>query len=148
MSLRNVLFPADPPFGTTHFEQGRTREYVEPGMWKSIGGTGGVGAGAGMVISPTEPAEDDRVTGMQWLQSTTGLVFIWDEDKWIEFPHGFNGLGEAPEDGLVYGRQDGQWVEVSGGTVEWVDILNKPEPITDLSAENATKVSLVSGGSY
>ena len=34
--------------------------------------TGGDGTGAGMVISPTEPAEDERVTGLQWLDSTTG----------------------------------------------------------------------------
>ena len=40
------------------------------------------GTGAGMVISDTPPT--DKVTGMQWLDSN-GDVFIWDEDKWIEF---------------------------------------------------------------
>ena len=58
----------------------------------------------------------------------------------------------APEDGLIYARQDGQWVEItqggSGGPVEWADVLNKPQPIKDLAAENAPKVSIVSGGSY
>ena len=43
------------------------------------------GAGAGMVISATEP---DPVDGMQWLESTTAIVWIWDEDKWLEFPAG------------------------------------------------------------
>jgi hypothetical protein len=117
-------------------------------MWKSVAGEGGAGTGAGIVISPTEPA--DPVTGMQWLDSTTGLVFIWDDDKWIEFPHGFNGLEEAPEDSLIYGRQDGQWVEVSvsGGSVDWIDIENKPVEIKNLAKENAGKVSMISGGNY
>lgn len=40
--------------------------------------------GAGMVISPDEPA--DPITGMQWLESTTGRVWIYDDGKWLEFP--------------------------------------------------------------
>ena len=63
------------------------------------------------------------------------------------------GIEEAPEDGLVYGRKDGGWVQISsggggGGSVEWADVLNKPEPIKNLAAEGPSKVSLVSGGSY
>ena len=148
MKARIVNFPQGVPYGTEHYEHGRTWEFVAPGMWKSIAGEGGAGTGAGMVISPTEPA--DPVTGMQWLESTTGLVFIWDDDKWLEFPHGFSGIEDAPEDGSVYGRQDGHWVEVSatGGPVDWVDIENKPQKITNLSGENTTKQSFVSGGSY
>lgn len=42
------------------------------------------GAGAGMVISATEPA--DPVDGMQWLESTTAIVWIYDDGKWLEFP--------------------------------------------------------------
>jgi hypothetical protein len=67
---------------------------------------------------------------------------------------GGGGIEEAPEDGLIYARQDGQWVEITqgggsgGGPVEWADVLNKPQPIKDLAAENAPKVSIVSGGSY
>ncbi len=41
---------------------------------------------AGMVIQPTEPT--DPVTGLQWMDSTTGRIWIWDEDKWLEFPAG------------------------------------------------------------
>jgi hypothetical protein len=37
-----------------------------------------------MVISKTEPA--DKVNGMQWMDANTGIVFIWDVDKWLEFP--------------------------------------------------------------
>ena len=44
----------------------------------------GGGGGAGMVISATEP--DDPVDGMQWLDSTTAIVWIWDDGKWLEFP--------------------------------------------------------------
>ena len=51
----------------------------------ALGGEGsGSGTGAGLVISPTEPA--DPVDGMQWLDSTTARVWVWDEDKWLEFP--------------------------------------------------------------
>lgn len=44
------------------------------------------GAGAGLVISPTEPPLEDRVEGMQWLDSTTAIVWIWDGMQWLEFP--------------------------------------------------------------
>ena len=50
--------------------------------------------GAGMVISATEPTEVE--TGMQWLDSTTAKVWIWDEDKWLEFPvTGSGGVGST-----------------------------------------------------
>jgi hypothetical protein len=42
--------------------------------------------GAGMVISDTEPEPDDRVEGLQWLDSTTAEVWIWDGERWLEFP--------------------------------------------------------------
>ena len=35
-----------------------------------------------------------------------------------------------------------------GGTVEWVDVMNKPVQVTNLAGENAGKVSLISGGNY
>ena len=63
-------------------------------------------------------------------------------------------LTDAPEDGNIYARQDGNWVQVTSGgggiatSVEWVDVLNKPQPIKDLAAENTSKVSMVSGGTY
>ena len=53
----------------------------------AVGGTDV--SGAGMVISATEPS--DPVDGMQWLESTTAIVWIWDEDKWLEFPAGKGG---------------------------------------------------------
>jgi hypothetical protein len=50
----------------------------------SVAPVGSDSAGAGMVIQPDEPA--DPATGLQWLESTTGRVWIWDENKWLEFP--------------------------------------------------------------
>ena len=38
-----------------------------------------------MVISDTEP--EDPTDGMMWLDSTTGIEWIWD-GKWLEFPAG------------------------------------------------------------
>ena len=62
------------------------------------------------------------------------------------------GVEEAPDDGLTYGRRNKSWVQIAssggGGAVEWVDVLNKPEPIKDLAAENVVKTSLISGGRY
>ena len=61
------------------------------------------------------------------------------------------GIDDAPSDGLIYARKDGQWVEITsggGGSVEWADVLNKPQEIKNLSGETPAKVSLVSGGSY
>ena len=93
--------------------------------------TGGDGTGAGMVISPTEPA--DPVDGMQWLDSTTARVWVWDEDKWLEFPAaGGSSAGEIiidsgepenpaegsqwfnSEDGYLYIQYQGQWVAIGG----------------------------------
>jgi hypothetical protein len=56
-------------------------------------------AAAGMVISATEPPIEDRVEGMQWLDSTTAMVWIWDGAKWLEFP-GVGSPGESGEDGV------------------------------------------------
>jgi hypothetical protein len=61
----------------------------------SGGSSGGDSAGAGMVIQPTEPA--DPITGLQWMDSTTGRIWIWDDDKWLELPAG--GGGDASSGG-------------------------------------------------
>jgi hypothetical protein len=57
----------------------------------------GGGDGAGMVISATEPA--NPVTGMQWLESTTADVWIWDDDKWLQFPASGGGYETNSVDG-------------------------------------------------
>jgi hypothetical protein len=62
------------------------------------------GAGAGMVISETEPT--DKVEGMQWLNPTTGLVLFWDDEKWLQMPT----TGAAGKDGA-----DAVWSENANG---------------------------------
>jgi hypothetical protein len=39
-------------------------------------------------------------------------------------------------------------VSVSGGSVDWVYIDNKPAEIKNLAKENAERVSMISGGNY
>ena len=63
---RATSFPTNPPFGTTHFEHGRTWEYVEPGMWKSIGGSGGGGPGGPVTWAEvTDKPQQIEVLGVQ-----------------------------------------------------------------------------------
>lgn len=76
--LGEILIDADSGVGYTITNNGEVKPF----------GNGGDG-GAGMVISATEPS--DPVDGMQWLESTTAIVWIWDEDKWLEFPAGKGG---------------------------------------------------------
>ena len=76
--------------------------WVEDGgkwVWDASGG----GAGAGMVISETEPT--DKVEGMQWLNPTTGLVLFWDDEKWLQMPT----TGAAGKDGVD--GVDGLWTD-------------------------------------
>jgi hypothetical protein len=57
--------------------------------------------GAGMVISADEPA--DPVTGMQWLDVGGDEPYVWifDEDKWVEFPAGKTSGGGGGDGKLV-----------------------------------------------
>ena len=50
-----------------------------------------IASGAGMVISAAEPV--DPIEGMQWLNSNTAEVFIFDGAAWLEFPAGSSGSG-------------------------------------------------------
>ena len=58
--------------------------------------------GAGMVISETEPTAEERVPGLQWLDSTTAEVWIWDGVRWLEFPSAEGPAGPAGADGDTY----------------------------------------------
>jgi hypothetical protein len=63
-----------------------------------------IASGAGMVISAAEPV--DPIEGMQWLNSNTAEVFIFDGAVWLEFPAGSSGSGgglwEADGDNIYY----------------------------------------------
>ena len=78
-------------------------------VWDASGG----GAGAGMVISDSEPA--DKVEGMQWLNPTTGLVLFWDDEKWLQMPGGKDGAdGADGTDGA-----DGLWSDEGSNTISY-----------------------------
>jgi hypothetical protein len=82
MNARTIDFPANPSIDDTH------KGWIWDGeKWVSTAVDGG--AGAGMVISETEPT--DKVEGMQWLNPTTGLVLFWDDEKWLQMPGGADG---------------------------------------------------------
>lgn len=72
--------------------------------------------GAGLVISDTPPT--DKVNGMQWLDSINAEVFIWDENKWIEFPGGKDGADGADGSSLII--SDTEPTEKVEGTM-WLD---------------------------
>ena len=78
--------PADLDVGEVALNtlEGKAYTKKDDGTVVEITGGESAGTGAGMVISPTEPV--DPVDGMQWLDSTTARVWVWDENKWLEFP--------------------------------------------------------------
>lgn len=48
----------------------------------------------------------------------TGDIYIWvddpSQDTWVQVNGGVGGgIPEAPQDGRIYGRRDGEWVEVT-----------------------------------
>lgn len=61
----------------------------QDGAWSVVESTG-----AGLVISETEPAEEDCLEGMQWLDTTSATVWIWDGEKWLQFPAGGAGYDD------------------------------------------------------
>ncbi len=79
---------------------------------------------AGMVIQPTEPT--DPVTGLQWMDSTTGRIWIWDEDKWLEFPAG--GSADAG------GGGGGAWELLAEFPMAGVSMIDYPHVTDEFSA--------------
>jgi len=98
--------------------------------WSSSGGNSGGSTGAGMVISPTPPTE--KVTGMQWLNSTTAEVFIWDEDKWVEMPGGVDGADGV--DGV-----DGLWTDNGNGSIEYTGTMEVNGDLLAAKADAGTQ---------
>jgi hypothetical protein len=88
------------------------------------------GAGAGMVISETEPT--DKVEGMQWLNPTTGLVLFWDDEKWLQMPT----TGAAGKDGV-----DGLWTDEGDGSISYSSDIS-----VDGNATFTGSVNLAGGG--
>jgi hypothetical protein len=82
------------------------------GLQDALDSTGGV---SGIFISDTAP--DSPEDGMMWLESTTAIVWIWDEDKWLEFPSGAGSesnsvaVGDAPDNP----SEGDQWLNTNDG---------------------------------
>lgn len=113
----------------------------DTGRWMWTGaGSGGGSAGAGMVIQPTEPTEP--VTGLQWMDSTTGRIWIWDEDKWLEFPAG--GSADAG------GAGGGAWEFLVEFPMSGVSMIDYPHMTDEFSAYrlHAEGVQGVENGNY
>jgi hypothetical protein len=85
-------------------------------VWNAESG----GAGAGMVISETEPT--DKVEGMQWLNPTTGLVLFWDDEKWLQMPT----TGAAGKDGVD--GVDGLWTDNGNNTISYSGTVLVSQP--------------------
>ncbi len=111
MSVRAVNFPSNVPYGTTHFEHGRTWEYVSPGMWKSV-----VSSGSDIDIhwddidgKPSEYPPEPHSQGWDTITGTPS-----------EYPPESHEHQISDVDGL----QDA--LNNAGGTPSWNDITGKP----------------------
>lgn len=77
-------------------------------------------SGSGMIISPDEP--QDVPTGTQWLDSTTADIWLWDEDKWLQWP------APAPKPPVYIGTDEpggavpgDLWYDPSNGSLNLFD---------------------------
>jgi hypothetical protein len=111
MSERVVNFPSNVPYGTTHFEHGRTWEYVAPGMWKSTGADG-------KDIEIDWDDIDNKPT--QYPPSVHQQDWSTITGKPSEYPPESHGHQISDVDGL----QDA--LDNAGGTPSWNDITGKP----------------------
>ena len=110
----------------------------------------GSGIGAGMVISATEP--ENPKEGMQWLNSVTAEVFIYDGAVWLEFPGGKDGApGQDGADGNIAdgatdGTQDGivaTWDSTANsGAGQWT-----PDPTVIVNGGNVG-IGTTANGNY
>jgi hypothetical protein len=135
--------PENGKSGDTWFDstEGEGSLYIHDGdVWFSSNAFSKGSSGAGMVIQPTEPT--DPVTGLQWMDSATGRIWIWDDNKWLEFPAGggSGGIEDAPEDGVQYARQDGSWSAVEGGGGGW-ELLATVEAVAGSSSVELNQIT-------
>ena len=136
MSKENV-FVIDDPSLIGWVEDGVTSDGDPVWKWDQEGASDSTGAGM-IICSETElPPVNERVTGMQWLDSERSNVYVWDDDKWLMFPatggQGADGapgeVEEAPDDGKQYVRESKDWSELvipDGGTGSSVHIGEAP----------------------
>ena len=126
MATKTTSFPTDPPYGTTHFEHGRTWEYVEPGMWKSIAGGGIAGEGENPEWDDIEnkPSEFPPESHTHGQGEVDGLEVRLDQIEQSITDGG--GFVDAPSDNKIYGRKNELWAEVVIPDTSWDSITGKP----------------------
>ena len=96
--------------------------YSAKGFWYSEVG-GGVAGGASVSIGTTPPTNPSPEAGDLWWNSSedSGRMFVYTGSEWTESsPQGAGGegggIGEAPNDGQQYARQNQDWSVITGGS--------------------------------
>lgn len=79
-----------------------------------------IGGDGAAVLTIQDSAPLGVEDGYLWLNSLNGLVYVYDSTAgWFEFPSsgtsGGGGIGDAPADNLVYGRQNSAWTVIQTG---------------------------------
>jgi hypothetical protein len=99
-------------------------------------GAGNDGTGSSVHIGDTPP--DDPQEGQQWLENTTGKVWIWDGSAWFQFPQGKDGA--AGKDGnIADGASDGSQ---DGVIATWDDTAKQWTPEGNLSFDAGGRMYL------
>ena len=132
MATKTTTFPVFPPgegYGTTHLEHGRSWRYVEPGIWKSVGGSGGSGPGGEVTWDDVagKPAEFPPEAHTHEQADIDGLENRLDaiEDSITDG----GSFIDAPSNDKLYGRKNELWEEVvipEPGASSWNDLTDKP----------------------
>ena len=58
----------------------------------------------------TKPILDSTNNGAMILETDTHLEYTWVDTQWVL---NVGGIEEAPENGLVYGRKNAEWVNIT-----------------------------------
>lgn len=72
---------------------------------------GGEGGGAGVIVGPEPPSAP--ATGQLWWDTVGGQLYVWTANQWVAAScceGGGGGIPDAPSNGNIYGRENGQWV--------------------------------------
>jgi len=152
-------FPSTPAVGDI-VQGANGADYRWDGVkWVAIGsgGTGGGGGGGGASITVSDTPPDSPINGALWFDSVSANLFIYytdpDSSAWVvavNEPEG--GLGEAPQDGITYGRRgsDETWqgvLPLVGGTMatDWVITL---PPTSDTTNAQTYQMCAYKDGSF
>ena len=85
----------------------------------------------------TKPTLASVNNGATFLETDTHLEYTWVNTQWVINASG--GIGEAPEDGLVYGRKNAEWVNIINAILPYSGKITTvpaliPSDITDFAA--------------